>query len=240
MRVKLLVAGALAGLLATGGTATAKRATGRRRPAAAGSRRRRRSPRPGSPAAPSRGSSAPRRRSRRRPGRMRRCRSHRAVAAARRSARARPARRRRPSRRGGGHGLRRERARGGSGARGRTSSGSPTPRTGARSTATTSRTARRASTATGTLCSTNWTGSALISGGIGYSWFVDALVGRVRVPDRDPVDHAAPEPLPRRLAQRVGQLGDRRSGLGGAAGRRHQQEAARARRGRARRSSWSR
>jgi hypothetical protein len=24
----------------------------------------------------------------------------------------------------------------------------------------------------GTLCSTNWTGSALISGGIGYSWFV--------------------------------------------------------------------
>ena len=27
-------------------------------------------------------------------------------------------------------------------------------------------------TAGGTLCSTNWTGSALISGGIGYSWFV--------------------------------------------------------------------
>ena len=177
--------------------------------------RQRRSPRPGSRADPSPGPSAPRRRSQRRPtGCDGRGRTGAVAARGRRagSARATGPRRRRPSPRRRPTGAPRT-LRGGSGARGRTSSGSPTPRTGVRSTATTSPTARRASPAGGTLCSTNWTGSALISGGIGYSWFVMRSSAGFACPTRDPMDHAAPEPLPRRLPERLGQLGDRRDGL---------------------------
>ena len=214
MRVKLLVAGALAGLLATGGTATAKAPpAGGARPlpvaeatalAATGGLQRLASP----------GWSAPRRPSQRRPGRVRRCRRTGAVVARGRrlgSAGAttaprplRPSPQRRPQ------GAPRT-PHGGSGARGRTSSGSPTPPTGVPSSATTSRTARRASPAaarsaarTGRQRADQWRHRLLV--------VRDALVGRVRVPDGDPLDHVAPEPLPRRLAQRVGQLGDRRDG----------------------------